>query len=49
MHSFAHFGAVLKEIFMSNIIEITDFEAPDLDVYSRLNEVQLLIRQETEK
>ena len=27
---------------MSNIIEITDFFAPELDVYARLNEVQLL-------
>lgn len=27
---------------MSNIIEITDFNAPELDLYARLNEVQLL-------
>lgn len=27
---------------MSNIIEITDFAAPELDVYARLSEVQLL-------
>jgi tRNA G18 (ribose-2'-O)-methylase SpoU len=27
---------------MSNIIEITDFLAPELDVYARLNEVQLM-------
>ncbi len=27
---------------MANIIEITDFEAPELDVYARLNETQLL-------
>lgn len=27
---------------LSNIIEITDFEAPELDVYARLSEVQLL-------
>ncbi|MBQ6886146.1 MAG: RNA methyltransferase [Lachnospiraceae bacterium] len=27
---------------MSNIIEITDFEAPELDIYARLTEVQLL-------
>ena len=27
---------------MSNIIEITDFEAPELDIYARLSEVQLL-------
>ena len=29
---------------MSNIIEITDFNAPELDVYARLNENQLLNR-----
>lgn len=34
---------------MSNIIEITDFEAPELDIYARLNEVQLLNRHEPEK
>jgi tRNA G18 (ribose-2'-O)-methylase SpoU len=33
----------------SNIIEITDFEAPELDVYARLSEVQLLNRHEPEK
>lgn len=38
-----------KEKFMSNIIEITDFEAPELDVYARLTEVQLLNRHEPEK
>lgn len=27
---------------MQNIIEITDFTAPELDIYARLNEVQLL-------
>lgn len=27
---------------MPNIIEITDFNAPELDIYARLNEVQLL-------
>ena len=27
---------------MNNIIEITDFNAPELDIYARLNEVQLL-------
>lgn len=27
---------------MSNIIEITDFNAPELDIYARLSEVQLL-------
>lgn len=34
---------------MSNIIEITDFLAPELDVYARLTEVQLLNRFEPEK
>lgn len=34
---------------MSRIIEITDFEAPELDIYARLNEVQLLNRHEPEK
>lgn len=34
---------------MSNIIEITDFEAPELDVYARLTENQLLNRHEPEK
>lgn len=34
---------------MANIIEITDFEAPELDVYARLTEVQLLNRHEPEK
>lgn len=34
---------------MPNIIEITDFNAPELDVYARLTEVQLLNRREPEK
>lgn len=34
---------------MSNIIEITDFNAPELDIYARLNEIQLLNRHEPEK
>lgn len=34
---------------MPNIIEITDFTAPELDVYARLSEVQLLNRHEPEK
>lgn len=34
---------------MSNIIEITDFNAPELDVYARLTENQLLNRHEPEK
>jgi hypothetical protein len=29
---------------MSRIIEITDFNAPELDIYARLNENQLLNR-----
>ena len=29
---------------MPNIIEITDFEAPELDVYARLTENQLVNR-----
>ena len=33
---------------MPNIIEITDFGAPELDVYARLTEAQLLNRQEPE-
>lgn len=34
---------------MSDIIEITDFDAPELDIYARLNEVQLLNRAEPQK
>ena len=34
---------------MPNIIEITDFSAPELDIYARLTEVQLLNRHEPEK
>ena len=34
---------------MSHIIEITDFAAPELDVYARLTENQLINRQEPEK
>ena len=34
---------------MANIIEITDFSAPELDVYARLTEGQLLNRHEPEK
>lgn len=34
---------------MSNIIEITDFAAPELDVYARLTEAQLRARQDSEK
>ena len=34
---------------MANIIEITDFTAPELDVYARLTEAQLLNREEPTK
>lgn len=34
---------------MSKIIEITDFTAPELDIYARLSEGQLLNRHEPEK
>ena len=34
---------------MSNITEITDFLAPELDIYARLTEVQLLNRQTPEE
>lgn len=34
---------------MPNIIEITDLAAPELDIYARLTEVQLLNRHEPEK
>lgn len=34
---------------MANIIEITDFEAPELDVYARLTEAQLLNRFDPKK
>ena len=34
---------------MPNIIEIADFTAPELDVYARLTEAQLLNRQEPEQ
>ena len=34
---------------MPNIIEITDFHAPQLDVYARLTENQLINRHEPEK
>lgn len=36
-------------MYALNIIEITDFEAPELDVYARLSENQLLNRHEPEK
>ena len=34
---------------MQNIIEITDFSAPELDIYARMTEGQLLNRHEPEK
>lgn len=34
---------------MANIIELTDFSVPELDVYARLTETQLLNRHEPEK
>lgn len=34
---------------MSNIIEITDFSAPELDVFARLSEAQLLNREHPEQ
>lgn len=34
---------------MNNIIEITDFHEPELDVYARLSEIQLLNREFPEK
>ena len=34
---------------MANIIEITDFNSPQLDIYARMSEGQLLNRHEPEK
>ena len=34
---------------MKNIIEINDFSAPELDIYARMSEGQLLNRHEPEK
>ena len=34
---------------MANIIEITDFSAPELDAFARLTEAQLRNRLEPEK
>ena len=33
---------------MANFIEIRDFDAPELDVYARLTENQLLCRRDPE-
>ena len=32
----------INEKIIQNMIEITDFDAPELDVYARLTEAQLL-------
>ncbi len=40
---------MIMEASMANIIEITDFSAPELDVYARLTEAQLLNRFEPAK
>lgn len=34
---------------MADVIRITDFQAPELDIYARLREIQLLNRHEPEK
>ena len=39
----------ITENIMNKITEITDFLAPELDVYARLSEVQLLNREFPEK
>lgn len=39
----------MREIEMDDIIEITDFHAPELDVYARLSENQLLNRCDPDK
>ena len=39
----------IRRTFMANIIEITDFSAPELDIYARLTEGQLLNRHEPDK
>lgn len=40
---------IVGEYIMPNIIEVTDFEALELEVYARLTENQLLNRHEPEK
>ena len=40
---------MIEEMIMANVIEITDFSAPELDVYARLTEAQLLNRFEPAK
>lgn len=44
-----HIEIKVGEIAVPNIIEITDFSAPELDVYARLTEVQLLNRGHPEQ
>ena len=38
----------INEKIIQNMIEITDFDAPELDVYARLTEAQLLIKDHPE-
>ena len=40
---------MIRTLLMPNVIEITDFSAPELDVYARLTEAQLLNRFEPAK
>lgn len=47
--SWKHKNFPIKEAHMANIIEITDFSAPELDVFARLTEAQLRRRLEPEK
>jgi hypothetical protein len=42
-------AAEMRGEFAMNLIEITDFHAPELDVYARLTEAQLLNRFEPKK
>ena len=42
-------GSTVPARFSQNIVEIRDFAAPELDVYARLTENQLLNRHEPEK
>ena len=38
----------INEKIIQNMIEITDFDAPELDVYARLTEAQLLNKDHPE-
>ncbi len=40
---------IIRRISVKNIIQITDFNAPELDIYARLTENQLINRHEPEK